>query len=389
MNKMLKIIFVTVLCLVFLGSFLLIGCQAQASETTAAATTAAATTAAAAETTAAAAETTAEWIPYYKTADFVPFVKLPEAAVYKPEDEMTIKPVDRIPEEAVRVGILGGQTNPFFDAVYAGVDAAKVELARHNCVVDWIIPGATFGSGDYGEAINTLVTKGYPGIGTMIFNEGMIPFVDGAVDQGTVVGAWCVTSKEPNNALFFIGQDLYKGGVVAADALAKEIGGKGKVAIVTGFYSVYGHEQRRLGFVDTIKAKYPDIEIVGEAENQDLADKALTAVTDFITANPDLAAVYNTAGGPTGCIEAVKQAGKTDQIKIECFYVPELAPYIEAGECAAGIAQNAYAEGHDTAVRIFNYLMDGVLPSAQNMYTDMFVVTPETLQEFLDSGQGA
>ncbi len=330
-----------------------------------------------------------EWVPYYKTADFQSYVEVEPASIYKPEDEMKVKPVDRITEEAVRIGVLGGQTNPFFDAVYAGVDAAKVELAKHNCVVDWIIPGATFGSGDYGEAINTLVAKGYPGICTMIFNEGMIPFVDGAVDQGTVVGAWCVNSEEANKALFYIGQDLYQGGVVAAEELAKIIGGKGEVAIITGFYALYGHELRRTGFVDTITEKYPDIKIVGTAENKDLADTAFTQVTDFITANPDLVAVYNTAGGPTGVIEAIKQAGKTDQIKVVCFYVPELAPYLEAGECSVGIAQNAFAEGHDTVVRVFNYLMEGVVPPARTMWTDMFVVTPDTLQAFLDSGQGA
>jgi len=265
MNKKIRIIVVMGLCIALIGSISLLGCQNKVAETTTPAETE--TTAAQATEETAAPETTEAWIPYYKTADFKSYVKVETESVYKPDDEMLVKPVDRIPEEPVRIGVLGGQTNPFFDAVYSGVDAAKVELAKHNCVVDWIIPGATFGSGDYGEAINTLVAKGYPGIATMIFNEGMIPFVDGAVDQGTVVGAWCVDSKESNKALFFIGQDLYQGGVAAAEALAKEIGGKGKVAIVTGFYSVYGHEQRRLGFVDTIKEKYPDIKIIGEAEN--------------------------------------------------------------------------------------------------------------------------
>ena len=56
---------------------------------------------------------------------------------------------------------------------------------------------------------------------------------------------------------------------------------------------------------------------------------------------------------------------------------------------AAAIAQDAYAEGRDTSVRLFNYLMDGILPPAKFLYTEMFVVTPETLDEFIASGQGA
>jgi ABC-type sugar transport system substrate-binding protein len=327
--------------------------------------------------------------PYCLTSDFEPYVEIRKKSILVPDDERTIKPVDKVASQTIKIAYLGGQTNPFFDAVFAGVEAAKEELAPHNVILDWIIPGASFGTGDYGEAIETLVTKGYHGIVTMIFNEGLIPYVNSAVDQGVAVAAAIVNSQEPNKAMYFIGQDLYAGGVTAAHALAKEIDGKGKVAVITGMFALYGHEQRRLGFEDTIAEEYPGIEIVGRSENLDQADKGFEQTMDFLTANPDLAAVYNTAGGPTGAIEALIQAGKIDDVKVVCFYVPELEPYIRNNQCAAGIAQDAYAEGHDTSIRLFNYLMDGVVPPAQNLFTEMFVVTPETIDEFIASGQGA
>ncbi len=188
-----------------------------------------------------------DFTPYYLTDDFEPYVELAKKEIFRPDDERTVAPVDRVPTETVKIGYLGGQTNPFFDAVFAGVEAAKIELAPHNVVLDWIIPGATFGSGDYGEAIETLVTKEYDGICTMIFNEGFIPFVNSAVDQGVPIASMIVNSDEPNKALFFIGQDLYQGGVTAAHALAEEIGGEGKVVIITGFFALSGHELRRTG----------------------------------------------------------------------------------------------------------------------------------------------
>ncbi|HEB32836.1 MAG TPA: sugar ABC transporter substrate-binding protein [Spirochaetes bacterium] len=328
-------------------------------------------------------------VPYAMTSDFKSYVKISKVSVLRPDDERTVQPVNKVASKTIKIAYLGGQTNPFFDAVYAGVEAAKEELAPHNVIVDWIIPGASFGTGDYGEAIETLVTKGYHGIVTMIFNEGMIPYVDSAVNQGVAVASAIVTSQEPNKALFFIGQDLYAGGVKAAHALADELDEKGKVAIITGFFAIYGHEQRRLGFEDTIAKEYPGIEVVGSVENLDQADKGYEQTMDFLTAHPDLAAIYNTAGGPTGAVEALIQAGKIDDVKVVCFYVPELEPYVRAGQVAAGIAQDAYAEGRDTTIRLFNYLMDGVLPEAQNLFTEMFVVTPDTLDEFIASKQGA
>ena len=327
--------------------------------------------------------------PYCLTPDFKSYVQVEKESILRPEDERVVQPVEKKSKTPLRIAFLGGQTNPFFDAVQAGVLAAKEELAAHNVVLEWLVPGTSFGSGDYGEAIETLVTKGYNGIVTMIFNEGLIPYVDAAVNQGIPVAATIVNSLEPNKALFFIGQDLYQGGVTAAHALAKEIGGKGKVAIITGFFALYGHEQRRLGFEDTIKKEYPDIQVVGSVENLDQADKGFEQTMDFLTANPDLTAIYNTAGGPTGPIEALIQEKKIDTVKVVCFYVPELEPYVRNGQCAAAIAQDAFAEGRDTSVRLFNYLMDGILPPARNLFTEMFVVTPKNIDEFLASKQGA
>ena len=68
--------------------------------------------------------------------------------------------------------------------------------------------------------------------------------------------------------MFFVGADLYKQGEAACEAMATAIGGKGKVAIITGFFAVEAHELRRKGFEDCMKAKYPDVEIVGSGREQ-------------------------------------------------------------------------------------------------------------------------
>jgi len=75
-------------------------------------------------------------------------------------------------------------------------------------------------------------------------------------------------------------------GQTAAKAMAEAIDGKGKVGIITGFFAVEAHELRRTGFVDYMKENYPDIEIVGEVENNDKGDVAYTQAQDFMTANP-------------------------------------------------------------------------------------------------------
>jgi ribose transport system substrate-binding protein len=327
--------------------------------------------------------------PYFQSPDFQAWQKAAKDAVYKPADEMKVKPVDMVSPVQIKIAYVGGVTNPFWDAIYKGYEAARDELAKYNCKLDWVVPGTTLSTSDYGEAIVTLSNQGYQAICSMVFNDGFHPYIEQAVSSGVPVGAMIGDSEHRGKALFYIGQDSYKGGVVAARALAKAINNKGKVGIITGNIAVLNHELRRQGFLKTIAKEFPGIKVVGTQENHDSADEGFNHTANYLSAYPDLAAIYNTAGGPTGAIEAIKQAGKVGKVKVVCFMVPELVPYIRAGECEAAVAQNAFAEGHDTPIRLFNYLMKGTVPPAYNMFTDLFVVTKDTLDKFIASLQGA
>lgn len=331
-----------------------------------------------------------DWVPYYKQAGFKAYVVLPEktkAELGDIPDEMKIQPVDRVAPEPVRIAVIGAATNPFFDIIKMGVDAAAEELLLHNVKVDWIIPGSSLSSSDVNAVMDALLVKQYDAISTLVYNEGQIPYIDKAIKQGVPVGVFCADAQ-PNKGLFFIGQDLYAAGKTAAHAMAEQIGGKGKVAVITGFFNVVSHELRRTGFTDTIEAEYPDIEIVGQVENNDQADKARTQAVDFMTAHPDLAGVYVTAGGPIGAAQALKDLDQAGKIKIVAFDpLPQSVEYLKDGSIQALIGQNPYAEGRDPVIRLFNYLMEGVLPEARFLYTRDDVVTVETLDDFYASGQ--
>ncbi len=330
------------------------------------------------------------WIPYYKSPDFKAYVDLPiktKGELGDVADEMIVQPVDRVAPEVVRIGVIGGATNPFWDIIKEGVDAAAEELLMHNCKVDWIVPGSTLSSTDSAAVIDTLLVKQYNAITLMIYNEGLIPYVEKAVNQGVPVGAYCVDTQ-PNKSLFFIGQDLYAAGSKCADMMAEEIGGKGKVAVITGQFNVTAHELRRKGFVERVEEKYPGIEIVGQSEAKDQAEITRAQSVDYMTAHPDLVGIYCTAGGPIGAAQAVKDAGKAGKVKVIAFDpLPQTIKYIKDGSIQGVIGQNPYAEGRDTVIRIFNYLMEGTVPEAKFMFTRADIVTLETLDEFYASGQ--
>lgn len=68
----------------------------------------------------------------------------------------------------------------------------------------------------------------------------------------------------PNShRMFFVGQNAYRSGQVAASVMGDLLGGKGTVAVYYGLYST-NHSERIRGFRDIISRKYKDIIVVEE-----------------------------------------------------------------------------------------------------------------------------
>jgi methyl-accepting chemotaxis protein/ribose transport system substrate-binding protein len=55
---------------------------------------------------------------------------------------------------------------------------------------------------------------------------------------------------------------------------------------------------------------------------------------------------------------------------------------VQDGVIYATIGQNPFAQGHDPAVRLFNYLVAGDVPPCARLVTDASIVTAENISEF-------
>ena len=105
-----------------------------------------------------------------------------------------------------------------------------------------------------------------------------------------------------------------------------------------------------------------------------------------MTANPDLAGIYVTAGGPFGAGQAVEDAGKTGKVQVVSFdFVDETMQFVQKGVIYGTIGQDPFAQGHDPAIRLFNYLVGGVAPPCGRLLTRADVVTKDNIDQVLDS----
>ena len=109
-------------------------------------------------------------------------------------------------------------------------------------------------------------------------------------------------------------------------------------------------------------------------ENTDQGEIAYTQAQDFMTANPDLAGIYVTAGGPFGAGQAVKDAGMAGKVAVISFdFVDETMALVQDGVINGTIGQGPFAQGHDPAVRLFNYLVAGEVPECARLVTEAAV----------------
>lgn len=283
----------------------------------------------------------------------------------------------------IRIAAITVNNNPFWVDVEKGLKDIKKVMAqkKYNCTVD-IITVDSFDGQVFSDTIDNCVVKEYDAITTVGVSDAIIPAINKAVDAGIPVYTFNSDTAGESKRTAFHGQDLYEAGKVAAETLVKLMGEEGKVAIITGLFSVNAHELRRTGAIEVFNS-YEGIKIAGEVECHDSNDEAYAQTKDFITANPDLKGVYCTAAGQIGAAKAVTEMGLQDQISIVCFdYMQEVIDAIYDGTMKATIGQDPYGQGANPIIFAYNEKITGAAEHTGNVWTKMDVVTKENVEKF-------
>ncbi len=283
----------------------------------------------------------------------------------------------------IKVAVISVNNNPFWVDVVQGVQDIQKVMAQsaYNCKVD-LITVEDFDGQIFSDTIKTCIVKEYDVITTVGVSDSIVPAINSAIDAGIAVYTFNSDTSRESKRIAFHGQDLYAAGGVAAQTLVDMIGGQGKVAIITGLFSVNGHELRRQGGVEVFN-RYDDITIVGEVESRDSNDEAYAQTKDFLTAHPDLKGIYVTAAGQIGAAKALKEMGLTETVSIVCFdYMDEVITAIYDGSIDATIGQDPYGQGANPVIFGYNFVVTGNTEHTGNIWTKMDIVTADNIQKF-------
>jgi ribose transport system substrate-binding protein len=135
---------------------------------------------------------------------------------------------------------------------------------------------------------------------------------------------------------------------LAADKMGELIGGEGKVAVVAHSQTSLTGIHRRDGFLDEIKAKYPNIEIVAVEYGDGDHLKSTEITKAILAANPDIKGIFGTnEGSAIGVVNGVREMHMSPVV-IGFDSGKAQKDAIREGVMAGAITQNPVGIGYET-----------------------------------------
>lgn len=263
------------------------------------------------------------------------------------------------------LGGLGKSVHPFWEQVELGMkDAEGVESN-----IEFYVPSKEDAQ-KQAEKIKSWVAMGKQGI---LFAASDPETVGPAIKDAIAAGIVCVamdTDAPDSGRVAYVGTDNYEAGKIAAKVLGDMLEGKGTVAISTGSITASNSLERIDGFREVMKADYPNIRVLDDilVDNEDRAVAEQKAKAK-IAAEPGLSAFFGVyaLNGPA-CANAVKAAGRQEDIRVVCFdTTPEHMNMIKSGMIDATVGQRPYLMGKKGVELISKIIREGEEKALEEM----------------------
>jgi len=253
--------------------------------------------------------------------------------------------------------IAKSSTNPVFLSGRAGADAAAKELSKQSGVnvrVDWLTPPSevpTLQAQRIGEAVNS----GADAILLSASDAGkLLGAVNDAVTRGVPVMTFDSDVAGSKRFSFYGGDDELMGKQVM-DELAKQMGGKGKIAILAGNQNAPNLQKRVQGVKDEAK-KYPGITIVNTFYHAETPQDAAAEVIRAQNAYPEIQG-WAMIGGWALFTPALVGTIDPNKVKIVSVdAIPSELVYVEKGIAPVLLAQPTYNWGYVSVKTIFDHV---------------------------------
>jgi ribose transport system substrate-binding protein len=206
--------------------------------------------------------------------------------------------------------------HPYYEPAYRGFD----EAAKRYGVQTEVDAPPRFDVALQVKVIEDLIARGVDGI-TISANDdaGLVAVIHKAVVEGIRV----ITFDAPapsSEALTYIGTDNESAGYEAGKRMAREMGLRGKVAVLQGGLDATNLNLRTRGFIKALADTAPSIELVSVVDEGGDFAQSVNKTEALLADHPDLNAIFSvSAEGAPAAAAVVKRLGRRGRIVIAGF----------------------------------------------------------------------
>ena len=258
--------------------------------------------------------------------------------------------------KAIRIAVIAkSSTNPVFLSARTGAEAAAKDLSKKHGIdikIDWRTPPTEDGQVQ-AQRIADSVNAGADAILISCSDAGK---VTGAINDAVGRGVQVMTfdSDAPQSKRFaYYGVDDIKTGEQTMAELAKQLKGKGSIAILAGNQNAPNLRKRAEGVKIEAK-KYPGIKIVGTFYHIETPQDAAAEVVRVMNAYPEVNGWAMIGGWPlfTKTLLTDLDPAKVKVVSVDAL--PAELPYIEKGIAPVLLAQPTYKWGYVSVEKIID-----------------------------------
>ncbi len=236
------------------------------------------------------------------------------------------------------------QQHPFYIEL---ADAMKAEATAKNVPLEVAIANQ-----DLNKQLADVEDFIVKGVDVIVLSPVDSKGVKAVIEKAQKAGIKVITVDVPATGVdvtSYIGTDNYAGGVKAGELMAKELGDKGKVAIID-YPTVQSVVNRIDGFKKAI-GEHKDVEIVAQQTGITRAE-ALAAAQNMLQANPDIQGIFGFGDDAAlAAAVAVKSAGLENQVKVIGFDgMEEARKAVDTNPVMVGVIQQFPGEMGKRAV---------------------------------------
>ncbi len=273
-----------------------------------------------------------------------------------------VVPVEKTSGKTVKILEMSMLDNDFWYGVRKGALYAQKELEGKNAVIEYV-PLIVHGKESLDELVRSTVQsaidRNFDGIIFPGFLGGANEKFKAAVNKGIKVMSFNCDCDKEIRRIACLRPDPHEPGILGAKAAEKKMGGVGNVLMLTGDLTVGVNVERSEGFKMQLKGA-KGMKIVDEVFVTDDGDEVYATAKAALQKHPEVGIVFLTNGFPLSVAKAIRDTGRVGKTSLVCFdHNQEIFSEIKAGVIAAAIGQDAFGQGHDPIIWLYNNIVTG------------------------------